>query len=61
MQRLLRIMLYFSCFGLLKLNADHELMERNFRKPKEIVVYKIPIYKNLSQFFNSYHRLKDSN
>ena len=34
MQRLLRIMLCFSCFGLLKLNADHELMEMNFRKQK---------------------------
>ena len=34
MQRLLRIMLCFSCFGLLKLNAYHELMEMNFRKQK---------------------------
>ena len=30
MQRLLRILLSFSCFGLLKSNADHKLMERNF-------------------------------
>ena len=32
MQRLLRILLCFSCFGLLKLNAYQELMEMNFRK-----------------------------
>ena len=55
------IMLCFSCFGLLKLNADHELMEMNFRKKKkDLFVHKIPIHKNLSQFFNSYQFLKDS-
>ena len=48
MQRLLRILLCFSYFGLLKLNADDELMERNFRKQKEVFVHKIPIYENLS-------------
>ena len=58
MQRLLRILLCFSYFGLLKLNADHELLERNFRKKKRFF-YKIPIYKNLSQFCNSYQGLKD--
>ena len=34
MQRLLRILRYFSCFGLLNMNADHMLMEMNFRKQK---------------------------
>ena len=32
------ILLYFSCFRLLKLNTVHELMERNFRK-KNIVLF----------------------
>ena len=61
MQRLLRILLCFSCFGLLKLNADHELMEMNFRKQKVFFVHKILIHKNLSQFCNSYQGLKVSN
>ena len=52
--KLLSFLLSFSCFGLLKSNADHELMERNFWKPKEFFVHKITIYKNLSQVFNSY-------
>ena len=34
MQRLLRILLCFSCFGLLKLNVYHKLMEKNFRKKR---------------------------
>ena len=34
MQRLLRILLCFSCFGLLKVNADQEMMKMNFRKNK---------------------------
>ena len=59
MQRLLRILLCFSCFGLLKLNAEHELMEMNFRK-KGVFVHKTPIHKNLSQFCNNYQGLKDS-
>ena len=58
MQRLLRILLCFSCFGLLKLNADHELMERNFRKQKEVFVHKIPIYKTLSNLCNICQGLK---
>ena len=53
------ILLYFSCFRLLKLNEYHELMERNFRKNKEVFVHKIPVYKNLSQFGNIYQVLKD--
>ena len=60
MQRLLRILLCFSCFGLLKLNADHERMEMNFRKQKEFFVQNRPTHKNLSQFFNNYQGLKDS-
>ena len=35
MQRLLRIMLCFSCFGLFKLNAYHELMEMKFRNKEK--------------------------
>ena len=50
MQRLLRIMLCFSRFGLLKLNADHEMMEMNFRKKKEVFVHKIAIYKTSLRF-----------
>ena len=60
MQRLLRILLCFSCFGLLKLNADHALMEMNFRKKKDFFVNKIHIHKNLSNFFKNYQGLKDS-
>ena len=58
MQRLLRILLCFSCFGLLQLNADHELMETNFIKQKEVFVHNIPIYKKISHFCNIYQGLK---
>ena len=53
MQRLLRILLYFSCFGLLKLNAHHELIERNFRKPKDFLFIRYPFTKTSLIFATS--------
>ena len=50
MQRLLRILLCFSCFGLLKLNADHELMEMNFRKKKRFLFIRYTFTKTSLSF-----------
>ena len=50
MQRLLRILLCFSCFGLLKLNLDHKLMEMNFRKKKSFLFIRYPFTKNSLSF-----------
>ena len=46
MQRLLRILLCFSYFGLLKMNTEHGLMEMNFRKQKEVFVNGYIVKKN---------------
>ena len=40
-----RILLSFSCFGSLKLNADHELMETNFWKKKSFWFIRYPYTK----------------
>ena len=46
MQRLLRILLCFSYFGLSNLNADQELMEMNFRKQRRFLFIRYPFTKN---------------
>jgi len=51
----------FFLFLSLSLEEDYEEMEMNSGKPKEVFVHNRLIHKNLSQFCNSYYRLRDSN
>jgi len=51
----------FFLFLSLSLEEDYEEMEMNSGKPKEVFVHNRIIHKNLSQFCNSYYRLRDSN
>ena len=49
-QRLLRILLCFSCFWLLKLNAEHEMMVMNGRKKKRFLFITYPFTKTSLKF-----------
>ena len=51
----------FFLFLSLSLEEDYEEMKMNSGKPKEVFVHNRLIHKNLSQFCNSYYRLRDSN
>ena len=51
----------FFLFLSLSLAANYEDMEMNSEKPKEVFVQNGLIHKNLSQFCNSYYRLRYSN
>ena len=51
----------FFLFLSLSLGADYEEMEMNLGNTKEFFVHNRLIHKNLSQFYNSYYRLRYSN
>ena len=54
-------MLYFSLFSSFQMSADHELMEMNFRKIKEVFSHNRITHKKNHNFPNKCNSLKDLN